>query len=86
MQDQMWLVRDAINLISIYFYNDDPRGNGLLILYSGKIKSGIVKINREVEEICFFLPAAIQSLSLAGGSHNIAIHEWVKKNQKAGRQ
>jgi ADP-ribose pyrophosphatase YjhB (NUDIX family) len=65
------------DLIDVYYYNDDPRGNGLLILYSGTITSGIEKLTPEVQEISFFSRDEIQSLELAGGSHKLAIQEWV---------
>lgn len=67
----------ATCLIDVYFYDDDPRGNGLLILYSGIINSGTVKLTPEVQEISFFSREEIQSLELAGGSHNLAILDWV---------
>ena len=70
------LIISAIRLIDVYFYNDDPRGNGLLILYSGIITSGTEKLTPEVQEISFFSRQEIQSLKLAGGSHNLAILEW----------
>lgn len=64
------------HLINLYFYNDDPRGNGLLILYSGIITSGKEELTPEIQEISFFFREEIQSLELAGGSHNLAILEW----------
>jgi ADP-ribose pyrophosphatase YjhB (NUDIX family) len=66
----------AMRLIDVYFYNDDPRGNGLLILYAGKITSGTIKLNPEAQEIRYFSREEISSLQLAGGSHNLAIQEW----------
>jgi 8-oxo-dGTP diphosphatase len=72
------------NLEGVFFYDDDPRGNGLLILYSGRPIGGKIKINSEAEAICFFSPLEIKSLKLAGGSHNIAIHDWLIKASDAG--
>lgn len=72
----------ATLLLNVYFYNDDPRGNGLLILYSGIITSGTVKSNHEVQVISFFSRDEIQSLELAGGSHNLAILDWVSGKLK----
>lgn len=42
------------DLIDTYFYDDDPRGNGLLILYSGTISSGEIRNNAEAMAIEFF--------------------------------
>jgi ADP-ribose pyrophosphatase YjhB (NUDIX family) len=66
-------------LIDVYYYNDDPRGNGLLILYSGIIISGTVNLTPEVQEINFFSRDEIQFLELAGGSHNLAILDWAAR-------
>ena len=71
------------NLIDLYFYKDDPRGNGLLILYSGVIQSGKAKPNSEAQEIGFFSQDEIKSFNLAGGSHNLAIMEWVSGKRKS---
>lgn len=70
------------HLINIYFYKDDPRGNGLLILYSGIITCGEEKLSSEVQEISFFSHKEVRSLKLAGGSHNLAIHEWASRMSK----
>ena len=73
----------AETLVNIYFYNDDPRGNGLLILYSGRITGGKIKINSESKAIRFFYPEEINTLKLAGGSHNHAIRDCLSKISKA---
>jgi ADP-ribose pyrophosphatase YjhB (NUDIX family) len=72
----------AEKILEIYFYNDDPRGNGLLILYSGRIKSGKIMINKEAKAIKFFYPEEIKTLKLAGGSHNTAIHDYLTRVSK----
>ena len=69
-------------LVNIYFYNDDPRGNGLLILYSGRITGGKIKINGEAKAIRFFYSEDISTLKLAGGSHNNAIRDYLTKVSK----
>jgi ADP-ribose pyrophosphatase YjhB (NUDIX family) len=78
------LIIKASDLIDVYFYNDDPRGNGLLILYLGKIIGGEIKTNNEADEIRFFHPSEIPSLKLAGGSHDKAIHNWQSKKSQSG--
>jgi 8-oxo-dGTP diphosphatase len=72
----------ALSLIDVYFYNDDPRGNGLLILYSGKIMGGEIGTNDEADEIRFFSPSEIAVLNLAGGGHDVAIHSWLGNQTK----
>jgi 8-oxo-dGTP diphosphatase len=74
----------AGNLVNVYFYDDDPRGNGLLILYAGTIEGGEIKPNQEATEIRYFGYDEIESQRIAGGSHNIAIQDWVSKKGKIG--
>ena len=69
-------------LVNVYFYNDDTRGNGLLILYSGRITGGKIKVNSEAKAIKFFYPEEINSLKLAGISHNNAIRDCLAKISK----
>ncbi len=69
----------AGELLDIFFYDDDPRGNGLLILYKGVIKGGEIKNNCEAQAVGFFLPKEVSLLKLAGGSHNRAILKWLNK-------
>lgn len=69
----------AENLVNVYFYEDDPRGNGLLILYSAKVIGGELRPNQEAMEIRYFDFKEIQYLKIAGGSHNVAIQDWVSK-------
>jgi len=73
----------AETLVNIYFYNDDPRGNGLLILYSGRISGGNFNINSEAKAISFFNSEEINTLKLAGGSHNNAIRDYLTNFSKA---
>jgi 8-oxo-dGTP diphosphatase len=83
-REETGLVIKADILENVLFYNDDPRGNGILILYSGKPVAGNIQINNEAEAIHFFSPDEINSLKLAGGSHNKAIYDWLKKTSYAG--
>ena len=78
-REETGLEIQAERLENIYFYNNDPRGNGLLILYSGKITGGNIKINREAKANKFFYPEEIGALKLAGGSHNKAIWDFLVK-------
>ncbi|MEN6436903.1 MAG: NUDIX hydrolase [Anaerolineaceae bacterium] len=64
------------NLFGVYSYDDDPRGNGVLILYSGRITGGKFIVNHEVSDIAYFSPAAIPE-NLAGTIHKIAITDWM---------
>jgi 8-oxo-dGTP diphosphatase len=72
------------DILENIFFKDDPRGNGILILYSGRPVGGYIQINIEADAIGYFSPDEIISLKLAGGSHNIAIRHWLTKTSDAG--
>ena len=63
----------------MYFNDDDPRGNGLLVLYEGSITGGKIESNAEAERIEFLSCSELQHVPLAGGSHDRVIHNWMKK-------
>lgn len=69
----------AGKLIDVVFYNDDPRGNGIVILYEGIIKGGSIKKNSEALDIQFISKNKVKYLNLAGGSHNVFILKWLGK-------
>ena len=40
--------------MGIYTYEDDPRGNGIVLLYSGTIIGGDIQPNDEMMQVKFF--------------------------------
>jgi len=70
-------------LIDVYHYNDDPRGNGLLILYEGSITGGMIKSNAEVVRIEFLPYSELLCVPLAGGSHDRAIKNWIERTNSS---
>ena len=63
-------------LFGVFFFNDDPRGNGLLIVYHARPVGGELRLQEsEVSEARTFAPAALPS-RLAGGGHDQAITAW----------
>jgi 8-oxo-dGTP diphosphatase len=67
------------NLLGIYTYADDPRGNGIVLLYSGTIIGGSIQPNEEMIEVKFFTPAEILALPKAGAGGARQIDDWVQK-------
>jgi ADP-ribose pyrophosphatase YjhB (NUDIX family) len=64
------------NLYGVYSYNDDPRGNGILILYNGKVTGGKFIANNEASDIAYFSAEAIPE-NMASTSHRAAIKDWM---------
>ena len=65
------------NLLDVLYYTDDPRGNGLVLLYRAKAINGQIKVSKESLDVGFFNQDEIKRLLLAGGSHDKAIECWL---------
>jgi 8-oxo-dGTP diphosphatase len=69
-------------LVDVYFFDDDPRGNGLLLVYEATISGGqpgslgeCLKSCEEVAATGFFRPGRLPE-PLCGGGHDHAIQAW----------
>ena len=62
-------------LIDVYFFADDPRGNGILIVYKCRCVGGKLTATAEGANPTFFAADDIPH-NLAGGGHNQAVLAW----------
>lgn len=62
-------------LLSEYFFNDDPRGNGLLLVYHGMVTGGQLKTTPETEEAAYFGPDELPE-NICGAGHRRAVAAW----------
>jgi ADP-ribose pyrophosphatase YjhB (NUDIX family) len=67
------------NLLGIYTYEDDPRGNGIVLLYSGTIIGGDIQPNDETIQVKFFTPDEALALPKAGAGGARQIEDWILK-------
>lgn len=67
-------------LVDVYFYTDDPRGNGILIVYQCRVVGGTLGESLEGVNPTFFARDEIPA-ELAGGGHNQAIRAWQKRRE-----
>ena len=68
-------------LVDVYYFDDDPRGNGLLVVYEAQVTGGkLLKGGRapEVSAAAFHRPAQLPE-PLCGGGHNQAIMAWQQR-------
>jgi ADP-ribose pyrophosphatase YjhB (NUDIX family) len=65
-------------LVDVYFFADDPRGNGILIVYKCSPIGGKLTETLEGVKPTFFAANNIPK-NLAGGGHNQAIHAWKER-------
>ena len=62
-------------LVDVYFFDDDPRGNGLLLVYEATISGGGLRNSEEVAATGFFRPDDLPE-PLCGAGHDRAIRAW----------
>lgn len=63
-------------LVDVYYFADDPRGNGLLLVYEAEAVGGELESDgQEVVGVGFFPPEGLPE-PLCGGGHDRAIEAW----------
>ncbi|MCX6053938.1 MAG: NUDIX hydrolase [Chloroflexi bacterium] len=65
-------------LAGLYPYTDDPRGNGIVLLYEAEIVGGEFKSSIETIQSGFYAPGEIEKMPLAGLCAQKQVHDWVK--------
>lgn len=65
------------SLVNVYFFTDDPRGNGLLILYRAQVVRGNLEESDETATPTFFSAQTLPQ-NISGGGHDQAVCEWQK--------
>ena len=81
-QEETGLVVEVGRLVGVYFYNDDNRGNGIVLFYQAGVKEGTLRTSDETQAAGFFAPDELAKLMLAGMSAAQSIRDWleIKKN------
>lgn len=63
-------------LVDVYYFDDDPRGNGLVLVYDASVVGGELEVDgQEVTDVGFFPPDRLPG-PLCGGGHDRAIEAW----------
>ena len=64
-------------LVDVYFFTNDPRGNGILIVYKCRLTDGKPMESPEGKNPTYFIPSNIPD-NIAGGGHDQAVIAWKK--------
>jgi ADP-ribose pyrophosphatase YjhB (NUDIX family) len=67
----------ARQLLEAYFFDDDPRGNGLVLIFDGEVIGGELSSSGESVDMGFFGVDELPE-QLAGGAHNVIVYDWAK--------
>jgi len=70
---------EVSRLVNAYSFDDDPRGNGILIVYECQSIGGMLSESAEGTNPTLFAPSQIPA-NLAGGGHDHAILAWQAHN------
>lgn len=73
--EETGLVVKVGRLLGGYYFDDDPRGNGFLLIYECRIRSGNLILTPETNEAGFFSREQLPR-PLAGAGHKQAILDW----------
>ena len=73
--EETGLTGTAYEVFSVSFFDDDPRGNGLLLVYRCQTNTEIIVINDESLQANFFAADEIPA-ELTGAGHYWAIKAW----------
>jgi 8-oxo-dGTP diphosphatase len=65
-------------LVDVYFFADDPRGNGILVVYRCHVVGGTLQETDEGRLPTYFTPDTIPA-NLSGGGHKEAVPPWKNK-------
>ena len=68
IEEETGLLVSDCKLFNTYFFNDDPRGNGILIVYQCNILDGELKLNFENSDSRYFMASEIPE-NLCGAGH-----------------
>ncbi len=63
------------DVFNVYAIRDDPRGNGILIIFRAKICGGLPRPGGDAQEVAFF-PATALPEDIAFDHHRHALREW----------
>jgi 8-oxo-dGTP diphosphatase len=83
--EETGFIAQVDELLNVYTYEDDPRGNGLVLLYSGTVIGGEKQLSSESINVEFFPSQAIPGLPMAGAGAKKQIFDWLfEVNQEVG--
>jgi 8-oxo-dGTP diphosphatase len=82
--EETGLLVKATDLLQAYYFDDDPRGNGVLLVYATQILGGEIHGSPEGREIRFFNAQELPAPQ-AGAGHQQAIQAWLDSKTNGGR-
>lgn len=85
VMEETGLIVKADQLVDAYTYDDDPRGNGIVLVYDAQRLDGNFITNNETMRADYFSPDEIMTLPLAGTAAERSIQDWILSRAKEGK-
>lgn len=64
-REETGLIVTTSELVGVFLYDTDPRGNGILVLYKADVINGIIAPGPEALAASYFSPLKVRQLSIA---------------------
>jgi 8-oxo-dGTP diphosphatase len=68
------------NLADVYTYTDDPRGNGIVVLFDAEIVEGELRLTNETIDAGFYSAGEISNMQFAGATVVKQVDDWLRLN------
>lgn len=81
-EEETGLQVQVTQFLKMYYYHDDPRGNGVMLIYACQPVGGSLHGSQEAYETRFFALIEIPE-KLAGGAQDVIIRDWVRRKQSS---
>lgn len=75
---------EPAGLVDLYYFDDDWRGNGILIVYACRVAVGLPQATSEGAMPTFFAPGDVPR-ELAGAGHDQAVRAWMRAQRPRSR-
>jgi len=85
VREETGLEVEVGDLVNVYYFADDPRGNGVAFVYQAEKIAGEIKINSEASAAKFFRWNEIPA-DLTKGAHDKMIRQWSWQAQQKESQ
>lgn len=80
-REECGLIVKTEGLAGAYFYDDDFRGNGVVLIYRCRIVGGNLQSSSETMDVRYFAPDELATLPLAGIGAADSIADWLAEQK-----
>lgn len=79
-REESGIIVSVGSLVDYYLYTDDPRGNGVVLIFDARKIGGKLTTSAETLQAGFYSPEEIHQMTLAGQTAHRSIQQWLAVN------